>query len=108
MDIQLINPLKQQFETLKVEISARQQSVKELVTLHSQAEAYFQTQILQAEHQDMALSYFVEINKQLKLLGVDLTMLQAARNPDTIEQRQKQAIGRLDLLIGYCVALLQN
>ncbi|NUN67674.1 hypothetical protein HCU40_23925 [Pseudanabaena biceps] len=41
------------------------------------------------------LSLQVEIDKQLKMLGVDLTMLQTSRNPATWQKRHQQACDRL-------------
>lgn len=53
-------------------------------------------------------SYLTEIHKQLRLLGTDVTFLQASRQPATAEARQTAAIARLNTLIGYCGALLQK
>lgn len=50
-------------------------------------------------------SLFVEINKQLRLIGVDLMFLQAARQPATTQKRQKQMGDRLQLLLTYCTAI---
>lgn len=52
--------------------------------------------------------YLTEIHKQLRLLGTDVTFLQASRQPATAAARQTGAIARLDTLIGYCSALLQK
>lgn len=52
--------------------------------------------------------YLTEIHKQLRLLGTDVTFLQASRQPATAAARQTGAIARLETLIGYCSALLQK
>ncbi|NJN85474.1 MAG: heterocyst frequency control protein PatD [Leptolyngbyaceae cyanobacterium SL_7_1] len=50
-------------------------------------------------------SLLVEINKQLRLIGVDIMFLQAARQPPTAQKRQKQLSDRLQLLSSYCTAI---
>ncbi len=116
--------LKSQFEDLKERLAQglAQGSTKKLLTFHAQVQDFFQAQILDAadrKHNDATqdersqiseesiVAHYVEINKQLRLLGADLTMLHAARNPETIAQRQQQAADRLGMLISYCDALLQ-
>ncbi|MBD1871483.1 heterocyst frequency control protein PatD [Oculatella sp. FACHB-28] len=51
-------------------------------------------------------SYQTEINKQMRLLGMDVMFLQAARQPTTAQQRQAQMSDRIVTLIRYCDALL--
>ncbi|MEG5059764.1 heterocyst frequency control protein PatD [Microcoleus sp. A2-C5] len=53
-------------------------------------------------------SYLTEIHKQLRLLGTDVTFLQAAKQPATAEARQSAANSRINTLIGYCGAVLQK
>ena len=52
-------------------------------------------------------SYLTEINKQMRLLGMDLTFLQAARQPATQKERLVQIGSRIQTLIGYCKAVLE-
>lgn len=52
-------------------------------------------------------SYHTEIDKQLRLLGVDLMFLQAARQPETASTRKTQVFARIQTLISYCDALLE-
>jgi hypothetical protein len=115
--------LKSQFEDMKERLAQGlvQGSTKKLLTFHAQVQDFFQNQILDAadrnhnDNQDqqspileeLVMAHYVEINKQLRLMGADLTMLHAARNPDTIAKRQQQASDRLGMLISYCNALLQ-
>jgi hypothetical protein len=47
-----------------------------------------------------------EINKELRLLGMDVTFMQSARQPATIQQRQRQLGDRVLRLMQYCDVLL--
>lgn len=49
----------------------------------------------------------IEINKQLRLLNMDLMFLSSARQAVTATQRQQQLLDRLTLLLRYCEAILQ-
>lgn len=51
-------------------------------------------------------SYQTEINRQFRLLGMDMMYLRAARQSNTANQRQGQVGDRIESLIGYCQALL--
>lgn len=50
-------------------------------------------------------SYITEIHKQLRLLGMDITFLQASRNPETTNTRKEAFLDRLQTIIGYCSTL---
>lgn len=67
---------------------------------------FFQAAIVNANEQNQSpipsISLQVEIDKQLKMLGVDLSMLQSARKFDTWQKRHRQAGDRLILLLRYC------
>lgn len=52
-------------------------------------------------------AYHVEIDKQLRLLSMDVLFLQAARQAATVEQRLGQVRDRLDTLQRYCDALTE-
>ncbi|WP_421657607.1 heterocyst frequency control protein PatD [Leptothermofonsia sp. ETS-13] len=76
---------------------------------------FFQTKILTLntdelppEVEQRVQSYQVEIDKQLRLLGMDVMFLQAARKAGTGEQRRKQVSDRVLTLIRYCDALLEE
>ncbi len=56
--------------------------------------------------QQWVQSYQVEMDKQLRLLGMDVLFLQAARQTTTALQRQQQVCDRLGTLQRYCGALL--
>ncbi|URD53287.1 heterocyst frequency control protein PatD [Chroococcidiopsis sp. CCNUC1] len=47
-----------------------------------------------------------EISKQFNLLIMDVTFLQAARQPQTLQTRQQQMTQRLQMLLSYCEAIL--
>ena len=47
-----------------------------------------------------------EIDKELRLLGMDVTFLHSARQPATIQQRQRQIGDRVTRLSQYCDVLL--
>jgi hypothetical protein len=51
-------------------------------------------------------AYYTEINKQLRLLSMDVIFLQASRQGGTMQQRQQQMDERIRLLLKYCQALL--
>jgi hypothetical protein len=49
----------------------------------------------------------VEIDKQLKLLAMDLQFLRAAQQAATVEQRRQQMGKRLELLERYCAGAVE-
>lgn len=53
-------------------------------------------------------SFHVEINKQLRLLAIDVMFLQTAKQSATSQQRLGQVSDRVSTLIRYCDALLQE
>lgn len=50
-------------------------------------------------------SYITEIHKQLRLLGMDITFLQASRSDRTTKTRKEAFLDRLQTIMGYCSAL---
>ncbi|MBW4472025.1 MAG: heterocyst frequency control protein PatD [Stenomitos rutilans HA7619-LM2] len=64
--------------------------------------------ILVPSMQHWMQSYQVECDKQLRLLGLDVMSLRAARQPTTIAQRQQQVSDRLSTLQRYCAAVLEG
>lgn len=76
-------------------------------------QTYFQTEVwnldlqhLEPELQHRLQSINVEIDKQLRLLNMDALFLQAARQENTLQQRQQQIRDRLSLLLQYCNSVL--
>ena len=53
-------------------------------------------------------SCLTEIHKQLRLLGMDVSFLQASRVQATAQTRQAAISDRINTLMGYCEALLQK
>jgi len=51
-------------------------------------------------------SYLTEINKQLQLLGIDLTFLQASRQTATAQTKITQICIRLQTITNYCQGIL--
>jgi len=79
-----------------------------------EAQQFFQQQILGLDASDLdpdtesrVRSYQTEISKQLRLLGMDVMLLQAARQQETATARQLQLSDRLKTLQSYCEAILQ-
>jgi len=106
--LDLIHNLQSQLEVLQVEIASQVEPApviaKDWLRSHSAIQVFFQTQIVNTDLEvtppNLALQ--VEIDKQLKMLGVDLSMLQTARSPATWQKRHQQACDRFVLLDRYC------
>lgn len=79
----------------------------------TELQQYFQTQILTlnmttltASLEQHIQSIHVEMNKQLRMLAMDLMFLQTARQAPTVTQRLQQIGDRLDMLQRYCETIL--
>ncbi|GAB1543197.1 hypothetical protein NUACC21_58710 [Scytonema sp. NUACC21] len=75
---------------------------------------FFQQQIVPLVNEDTdsnnkgrLQSYMTEMSKQLRLLEIDVTFLQGARQTSTTKARLDAIGNRLTTLIEYCNALLQ-
>lgn len=86
-----------------------------LAAEYQKVQQFFGNQIMRTDSSELdssetppEQSYLTEIHKQLRMLGTDVTFLQASRQPATATGRQTAAIARLNTLIGYCGALLQK
>lgn len=105
--------LKLALERLNAELADAEVNPTALKTTFLEFQQYFQSQLLDATGEESSgvaepiRSYTVEIDKQLRLLGIDLTFLQVARKSGTQEQRQQQIRDRLSLLLTYCDAVLE-
>ena len=53
-------------------------------------------------------SYLTESHRLLRLLPVDVMLIAAARNPTTTQQRRQAYQDKLNLLLQYCQAIIQN
>jgi hypothetical protein len=84
-------------------IAAQQSGIAEFQAVFSQVPTR------EADSEAIAESvraYQIEINKQMRLLELDLMFLKTARQTTTIEQRWQMMGDRLRLLAVYCDALL--
>ena len=79
----------------------------------SQMQQFFQSRIVPLDVEDLdadlssqVQSYRTEMHKQLRLLGMDVMFLQAAKHSTTTQQRQTQLDERICILIRYCEAIL--
>jgi len=83
---------------------------KNIERSHLKIQELFQTQILDqiSPSEELNIPHYVEINKQLRLLGADIKLLKTARQPKTLNQRIDKACDRLTLLLIYCKALVEN
>lgn len=74
-----------------------------------EAQQLYQTQLLPLMAASPAaakfVSYQTEINRTLRLLGMDVAFLQSAKNSSTIQKRQAQMLKRLQTLLEFCRGL---
>lgn len=110
----LYEELQQRFGQLQALVTQSHPDTGALKAEFLTVQQFFQLQILSLEHPNeepvasRIQSLHTEINKQLRLLGVDVSFLQAARQPTTQQQRQAQMRDRLTILMGYCEGLLTS
>ena len=111
---------QQIFQTFRIKLKKLQQTITQanpettLLESHFLAvQQCFQHQIMPLEEtaletadQSRLHAYRTEMNKQMRLLGMDVTFLKAARQPATTQQRQAQIRDRIARLIDYCKAVL--
>ncbi|RZM78605.1 heterocyst frequency control protein PatD [Leptolyngbya iicbica] len=74
-----------------------------------QAQQLYQTQLLPTlmatPSAERLLSYQTEINRALRLLGMDVAFLQSAKNSLTLQKRQAQMQKQLQTLLEFCQGL---
>jgi hypothetical protein len=105
MENQHYQALRSWVEQLQT-IATQQSGIAEFQTVFSQVPTH-ETD----ESEPIAESvqaYQIEINKQMRMLELDLMFLKTARQATTIEQRWKMMGDRLHLLAVYCDALLSQ
>jgi hypothetical protein len=105
---------KQALEQLQQTAAGVQLDTPRLRQNFLETQQFFQQQIvsldtgdLEPDSQPRVCSYQTEMSKQLRLLGMDVMFLQAARLPQTTIARHLQLSDRIQTLISYCDALLQ-
>jgi hypothetical protein len=103
----LIDDLQTQIGILQTAIASQPEIAptiaKDWGRSHREIQIFFQLKIINTnlEISSQHLSLQVEIDKQLKVLGMDLTMLQTSRSQSTWQKRHQQASDRLILLQRY-------
>ncbi|WP_103667501.1 heterocyst frequency control protein PatD [Pseudanabaena sp. BC1403] len=103
----LVHDLQNQLEILQTAIASQKEPAptiaKDWLRSHREIQTFFQSNLINTDLEitPQNLSLQVEIDKQLKMLGVDLTMLQTARSPATWQKRHQQACDRFVLLDRY-------
>ena len=106
--LDLIRDLQKRLEILQSAIALQPDLApaiaQDWLRFHGEIQRFFQAELVNTNLEITAqnLSLQVEIDKQLKMLGVDLTMLQTARSPATWRKRHQQACDRFVLLNRYC------
>ncbi|MEA5487282.1 MULTISPECIES: heterocyst frequency control protein PatD [Pseudanabaena] len=104
----LIDDLQEQLERLQILIAPQSEPASEIVKEWRRSldeiQKFFQSKIINTnlEITPQNLSLQVEIDKQLKMLSVDLSMLQTSRSQATWQKRHQQACDRFTLLARYC------
>lgn len=106
---------QQQLVALSQRLATNQADFTQLKSAIAELNFFFQSElasldlaVLAPELAHFILSYQVEIDKQLRLLAVDASFLQAARQTVTVRQRQQQIRDRLSTLQRYCEAVLSR
>ncbi len=112
--VQHYQALKESLVKLRNSLEQAKSSATDLKSDHRQVQQSFrQVSSLSSDPLTLELAaqvgaYQTEINKQLRLVGTDLTFLQAARQQNTFAQRQGQIAQRLEIMVDYCNTLLQR
>lgn len=90
-------------------------SIPELKISLRQAIELFEQQIITQDIEDLPdpiagkmRSYLTESHRLLRLLPLDLIFIEAARQPNTLQQRRQAYQDKLDLLIRYSQAAINN
>ncbi len=108
----------QQYQKLSQLLNQLQKNVAErelakILATNQKIQKLFETRIINLDNSKLDLSiasqvqsYLTEIHKQLRLLNVDVTFLQASQNPQTTQTRLANMSDRLETLKGYCLSIL--
>lgn len=104
----------QLLEELQLQAANPQLEVGKLRQNLQKTQQFFQQQILTLAASDLSpaqesqiRSYHTEISKQLQLVGMEATYLQAAKQQATLSNRRSQLASRIQTLISYCNAILE-
>lgn len=104
---QSLQSFQQQCRTIEVPGSEIRSGFQQLQTLFQRCLNLDET-VLDPDVALSVQSYQVEINKQLRLLSMDVMFLQSAKQSTTANQRRQQMSNRVDLLLRYGEAILQK
>ncbi|MEI3652420.1 MAG: heterocyst frequency control protein PatD [Dolichospermum lemmermannii FEM_B0920] len=95
-------------DELRANVTAGKLNLQELKQNLAQLQGFFIQQIVPlVDANSREQSYKTEINKQLRLLEVDMMFLQGAKQLTTLQSRLKTIEERIDTLIRYCQAIIQ-
>ena len=108
--------LSQFLQVLQHQVTQANPDLMELRSQFLETQQWFQQKIIVIEIDDQLAaadestvrSHNTEINKYLRLLGMDLTFLQAAKQPATVQQRQAQIRDRIQTLLTFCQNVLNS
>ena len=100
-----LNELQQAFIQANPEASLLKSQVLAIQQFFQDQIMALEDTVLEAVDRSRVQAYRTEMNKQMRLLGVDIVFLQAARQPVTAQQRQAQIRDRIARLIDYCEAV---
>ena len=95
-------------DEFRANVTAGKLNLQELKQNLAQLQEFFGQQIVPlVDANSREQSYKTEINKQLRLLEVDMMFLQGAKQLTTLQARLKTIEERLNTLIRYCQAIIQ-
>ena len=107
--VELLAQFVEQLEELQKSAQGAQVHGRSLQQAFLQAQQLYQTQLLPAlmatPTAERFQSYQTEINRALRLLGMDVAFLQSAKNAMTIQKRQAQMQQQLKTLLEFCQGL---
>jgi hypothetical protein len=113
--LQLYQEFQQKLQQLKQLATQTQPDQAALRQVFLETQRFFQVQMIGVDGSELTTAaqsqvhtYQTEINKQLRLLGQDVMFLQAARQSNTVQQRQAQILDRIETLLRYCDTLLES
>ncbi|WP_204140686.1 heterocyst frequency control protein PatD [Halomicronema sp. CCY15110] len=107
--IELLAQFVEQLIGLQNSAQAAQVNGRSLQQQFLQAQQLYQTQLLPtlmaSPTAEKFMSYQTEINRALRLLGMDVAFLQSAKNSVTLQKRQAQMQQQLQTLLAFCQGL---
>ena len=94
-------------DKFRASVTAGKLDAGELRLCLTELQTFFIEQIVPLEDANFReQSYKTEINKQLRLLEVDVMFLKGAKQSSTSQARLNTITERVDTLIGYCQAIM--